>query len=333
MGYDSRKINIVYASNDGYARHLAVSLYSMLEHNEEILELEVYVLSVKMSTDYQEKLKQIGQKFQRQVSFIELGDLKSRFDYPIDTRGFDISAMSRLFMAGVLPCEVKRAIYLDCDTVVLGSLLKLWETNLEGNYVGMVMEPTVYTEIKAAIDFTQDEAYYNSGVLLADLELWRRDGIQDRLLMYYFKKEGNLFACDQDTLNGALRGKIKTLPPQYNFFTNYRYFKYDTLVHTTAAYRQVGKEAFARAKRKPVIIHYMGDERPWIRCNQNYYRKYYEYYLSLTPWKGTPNEKGKELYMLLYWGMNQITALCPPIRRFISKRFGMKIIDSRKAGR
>ena len=38
-------MNIVYASNDGYARHLAVSLYSMLEHNADVKELIVYVMS------------------------------------------------------------------------------------------------------------------------------------------------------------------------------------------------------------------------------------------------------------------------------------------------
>ncbi|MBS6646039.1 MAG: glycosyltransferase family 8 protein [Clostridiaceae bacterium] len=323
-------MNIVYASNDGYARHLAVSLYSMLEHNADAKELIVYVLSAGMSREYQDRLKQIGAEFGRTLTVIELGDLKERFDYQIDTRGFDISAMTRLFSAGVLPSEVKKALYLDCDTVVLGSLKGLWETDLAGNLVGMVMEPTVYTEIKAAIDLQQKEAYYNSGVLLMDLDGWRREQVQNQFMEFYSRKNGQLFACDQDTLNGVLKGRIKTIPPKYNFFTNYRYFRYETLVHATEAYREVAKEEFEEARRRPAVIHYMGDERPWVAGNRNYYRKYYEYYLERTPWKGTPKETGKELYMLLYFAMNQVTRICPPVRKWISKRFGMKIIDSRK---
>lgn len=323
-------MNIVYASNDGYARHLAVSLYSMLEHNADVKELIVYVLSAGMSREYQDRLKQIGAEFGRTLTVIELGDLKERFDYQVDTRGFDISAMTRLFSAGVLPPEVKKALYLDCDTVVLGSLKGLWETDLAGNLVGMVMEPTVYTEIKAAIDLQQKAAYYNSGVLLMDLDGWRREEVQNQFMEFYSRKNGQLFACDQDTLNGVLKGRIKTLPPKYNFFTNYRYFRYETLVHATEAYREVAKEEFEEARRRPAVIHYMGDERPWVAGNRNYYRKYYEYYLERTPWKGTPKETGKELYMLLYFAMNQVTRICPPVRKWISKRFGMKIIDSRK---
>ena len=322
-------MNIVYASNDGYARHLAVSMYSLMEHNGDAGSITVYLLSVGMSKENQEKLRKIAEEFGRNLSVIELGDLKERFDYPIDTRGFDISAMSRLFSASVLPQEVNRALYLDCDTVVLGSLKELWDTDLGGSLVGMVMEPTVYTEIKAAIDLEQKEAYYNSGVLLMDIGAWRREGTEARLLAYYCEKNGSLFACDQDTLNGALHGRIKTLPPRYNFFTNYRYFRYRTLVNATKAYEEVTEAEFEEAKRRPAVIHYMGDERPWIAGNRNHYIKYYEYYLERTPWKGTPKETGKELYMLVYFAMNQVTAVCPPVRKWISKRFGMKIIDSR----
>ena len=257
-------MNIVYASNDGYARHLAVSMYSMFEHNADAGQITVYLLSAGMSEENQEKLERIAQEFGRSLITIELGDLKKRFDYPIDTRGFDVSAMSRLFTASVLPKEVERALYLDCDTVVAGSLKGLWETDLGACLVGMVMEPTVYTEIKAAIDLTQEEAYYNSGVLLMDLKAWRQEGVQERLLSYYRDRNGALFACDQDTLNGALHGRIKTLPPKYNFFTNYRYFRYRTLVNATKAYEEVSEAEFEEAKRRPAMIHYMGDERPWI---------------------------------------------------------------------
>ena len=53
---------------------------------------------------------------------MELGNLKERFPYKIDTRGFDISAMGRLFAPKVLPESVERALYLDCDTIVCGSI-------------------------------------------------------------------------------------------------------------------------------------------------------------------------------------------------------------------
>ena len=102
-----------------------------------------------------------------------------------------------------------------------------------------------------------------------NLKGWREEKVSEKLLGYYAGKGGNLFACDQDTINGALRGRIMTLPPRYNFFTNYRYFRYETLAGLNASYEAVGKQEFEMARRHPVVIHYAGDERPWIAGNRN----------------------------------------------------------------
>lgn len=88
-----------------------------------------------------------------------------------------------------------------------------------------------------------------------------------------------------------------TLPVRYNYFTNYRYFRYRTLVSMCGAYRAVGEDGYRQAGKAPVIIHYLGDERPWIAGNHNHFRRLYEYYLDKTPWKGTPKQEGKRLYM------------------------------------
>lgn len=333
MDWNKETVNIIYASNDGYAGHLAASLFSLLENNRQIPHMDIYVLSVNMCQMYQDRLRQIADRFGRGFAAVELGDLKQRFSYEIDTRGFDISAMGRLFAAEVLPETVEKALYLDCDTIVCGSISPLYETKLSGALVGMVMEPTVYGQMKASIGMGPDDAYYNSGVLLMDLGAWRREKVLGQLLDFYGAHAGSLFACDQDTINGALKGRILTLPPRYNFFTNYRYFRYGTLVRLCNAYREVGPEEFARAKRYPVVIHYLGDERPWIAGNHNHYRKLYETYLDRTPWKGTPKQGGKELYMLLWWFFNKATYICPAFRLWISRRFGMKVIDSRKKAR
>lgn len=323
-------MNIIYASNDGYARHLGVSLYSLLEHHQQMKEITVYLLSVGMSEENQKRLGGIADKFGRELIPVEMGDLRRRFPETADTRGFDISAMTRLFAASELPAGVRKAIYLDCDTVILGSLEPLWEMSMGDCLVGMVPEPTAYEAMRAAIGLTMADPYYNSGVLLMDLEGWRRERIEAQLLDFYLQKGGNLFACDQDTLNGVLRGRILTVPPCYNFFTNYHYFRYRTLTGISASYRAVTPRQFARAQRHPVVVHYMGDERPWIAGNRNYYRKHYEHYLERTPWWGESQETGKELYMLLYWGMNQLTLISPGLRAWISRLFGMKVIDSRK---
>ena len=250
-------VHIIYASNDGYAGHLAASLCSLLDNNRHIKNLDIYVLSAQMCEAFQNRLKTLAAGFGRQLYAVELGDLKERFPYKIDTRGFDISAMGRLFAPEVLPETVTKALYLDCDTIVCSSIEKMYETPLGDCLAGMIMEPTVYKEMKESIDMDKDDAYFNSGVILMDLAGWRRENVLKKLLDFYGDHAGSLFACDQDTINGALNGRILPLSPRYNFFTNYRYFRYNTLVQLCDAYRAVGKKEFAAAKRRPTIIHFL----------------------------------------------------------------------------
>lgn len=95
-------------------------------------------------------------------------------------------------------------------------------------------------------------------------------------------------------------------------------------------YRAVTKADFAAAKRHPAVIHYMGDERPWIAGNRNHYRRAYEKYLSQTPWAGTPKEKGREFYMFAYHMLDYATAVCPAVRWAVSRKLGMKLVENRK---
>ncbi|MEY8354035.1 glycosyltransferase family 8 protein [Lachnospiraceae bacterium 54-53] len=323
-------MNVVYASNDNYARHLAVSLYSLLDHNREARDIHVHVLSMGLSGQSRERLADVAGGFGRELTVVELGDLKERFAYEVDTGGFDLSIMARLFIGEVLPEETDRILYLDCDTVVCSSLKKLWETELGTFLLGAVMEPTIYPAVKEEIGLLPQAPYFNSGVLLIDMKRWREENAQKKLLDFYRSMGGKLFAGDQDTINGALKGRIKPLPPRYNFFTNYRYFRYSHLVRLSPVYGKLTMQSFKEAKKHPAILHFMGDERPWKEGNRNHYRKAYEHYLSLTPWAGTPKEKGTRLYMTVYHLMDYATFLCPAFRDFVSRRFGMQVINSRK---
>lgn len=323
-------MNVVYASNNSYARHLGVSLYSLLEHNLTAPSIKIHVLSMGLTKETIRRLSEIVERFGRELTIIELGDLKARFSYEVDTGGFDLSIMARLFLGDVLPADMDRVLYIDCDTVILSSLEKLMHINLKGKILGAVMEPTIYTSVKAQIGLSIEEPYFNSGVLLIDMNRWRKEKVQQKLLDFYQKKGGKLFAGDQDTINGSLSGGIEPISPRYNFFTNYRYFHYRHLIRLSPVYQFYSKKEYRKAKRHPVILHYMGDERPWKQGNFNHYRKAYERYLDKTPWAGTKKEKESRVYLLSYHLMNYLTFLCPPIRDFISRRFGMKVIGHRK---
>ena len=346
-------MNIVYVSNEGYARHLGVSVCSLFDSNADEERLEVFILDTGITRESRGKLTEIARSFGRTLTFIELKDLEKRFAVRLDTGRFDVSTMGRLFAADLLPAGVRRVLYLDCDTVVLKPLRRLWETGLgkaggagtgsagtgsaaAGRKAGpdyvmaAVQEPTIYEEVKEYLGMKKEEAYFNAGVLLIDLKRWRAEHLTEKVLSYYAEIAEQCLFNDQDALNGLLKGRIRTLSPRWNFFTNYRYFRYDTLCRMQPAYRRIPEEVFRKAKRSPAVIHYAGDERPWRAGALNYYGKAYERYLAMTPWRDTPKEKGKELYMLLYHGMELVTPVFPFIRAAISKAYVRKCIAARR---
>ena len=353
-------MNIVYVSNEGYARHLGVSICSLFDSNADEEQLEVFILDTGITPDSRGKLTQIARSFGRTLTFIKLKDLEERFAVRpdtgrtaarLDTGRFDVSTMGRLFAADLLPAGVRRVLYLDCDTVVLKPLRRLWETGLgkadsagtgsagpvvagkagTGFVMAAVQEPTIYEEVKEYLGMRKEDPYFNAGVLLIDLKRWRTERLTDKVISYYAEIAEQSLFNDQDALNGLLKGRIRTLSPRWNFFTNYRYFRYDTLCRMQPAYRRIPEEVFRKAKRSPAVIHYAGDERPWRAGALNYYGKAYERYLAMTPWKDTPKEKGKELFLLLYHGMELVTPVFPFIRAAISRAYVRKCIAARKA--
>ena len=337
-------MNIVYVSNEGYARHLGVSLCSLFDSNADEERLEVFIMDTGITPESRGKLTEIARSFGRFLTFIELKDLEKRFAVQLDTGRFDVSTMGRLFAADLLPSGVRRILYLDCDTVVLKPLRRLWETKLglsgapgkaktagTGFIMAAVQEPTIYSEVKEYLGLRKEEPYFNAGVLLIDLKQWRKEDLTRKVLAYYSGIAEQSLFNDQDALNGLLKGRIRTLSPRWNFFTNYRYFRYDTLCRMQPSYRRIPKEVFRKAKRYPAVIHYAGDERPWRAGAMNYYGRAYEQYLAMTPWRGTPKEKGKELYLFLYHMMDLVTPVFPFVREAISKAYVRKCIAARKA--
>lgn len=327
-------MNIVYNCNEAFAVHTAVSIASLFDNNRKADRIEVYVLANGVSEESRKRFKLLAESFctkerPRHISLINLEDyskaLRLAFGGEIDTAGFNDVVLARIFAPQHLPDTVQRFIYLDADTVVLGDIKALWETELCGAICGMVPEPTIYAETKEKIGLALDAPYYNSGMLLTDRLKWESEAIGASCINCFasFGRQGLSFP-DQDILNVVLKDRIKALPQRWDFFSNYHYRSYRSLTEEAHWYEAlISEPEYEEARRTPSIVHFAGAERPWLRGNFNPYRDKYDKYLALTPWKNEERKKGQELNMLLYHGMNLLTGCCPAARRLISKLYIM----------
>ena len=195
-------------------------------------------------------------------------------DAPV-TRQYPREMYYRLLAPCMLPQEVKRAIYLDPDTLVINPIRPLWETDLEGNLLAAAAH-TGKTQLASGVNKLRlgtEGAYYNSGVLLMDLEAGRRE-VEPRALFDYVKQHRKeLLLPDQDILNALYSRRILPLEDAI--------WNYDARNYTAYLLRSGGEWDMQWVMEHTAILHFCGKGKPW---KPKYMRRFgilYQHYARL----------------------------------------------------
>lgn len=304
-------MNIVYTLNDQFVPQVAASMCSVCANNRST-RITFYLIVDGVSIANQEKLQKFIALYGQKLNLIPIKDLRQYFDFDFDTTGWNTIVLARLVLDKLLPRNVKRVLYLDGDTIVRGDLAELYRTDMGQSVIAAGLEPTASQTRKQTLGIKG--AYYNAGVLLIDLEKWRAEKTGRKILDYYAEHNGKLFANDQDAINGALKGEIYPLLPKYNFCNIYTQYPYRFLRKLVAPAEYFSEMEFNDSVKDPIIIHYLGEERPWRAGNRHQYRADYKKYLAKTPWKNTPDERGWQMYFVCWWLFNWLTKPFPALR-------------------
>lgn len=306
-------MDILYTLNDKFVPQVAAGICSICENNKDIDNITFYLISKEITDENKNKLLEFVKKYNRKLIIKELGDIKKYFDFEFDTTGWNSIVLARLLLDKFLPETLEKVLYLDGDTIVRGNLKDLWDTNIDDYVLGASIEPTVDKNRKKDLGL-EFKPYYNAGVLLVNLKRWREKKAGKIILDYYKEHNGKLFANDQDAINGSLNDDIYTLLPKYNFYNIFYQYSYKFLNNLMKPVKYIKKEDFKECVKNPIIIHYLGEERPWRKGNHHKYKKDYEKYLKLTPWNNTPNENGWTLYFICWDIFNFVTKPFPKLR-------------------
>ncbi|MFP5306033.1 MAG: glycosyltransferase family 8 protein [Gammaproteobacteria bacterium] len=185
----------------------------------------------------------------------------------------------RLFLPELL-ADASRVLYLDCDTLVVDSVQELWRTDLAGAWVAAVsnvFEPGRETRARA-VGLSDVRQYFNSGVLLIDLDAWRREDCAGRILALARDPAARLVWPDQDALNTVLAGRWHALHPRWNCQNSLFFFRHAAEVF--------GAAQVAEATRCPGILHFEGGAlaKPWHYLCKHPLRERYRTHRAATPW-------------------------------------------------
>ena len=247
-------IHIACCSNEKLAPMFGVVVTSV-GINVTSDDVMMYLLHNGLKDSTVKRLQKIADRYHVGLRFLEI-DLEILKDCTVDDKIHygNIMMYARLLLPAMLP-KLDKVIYLDCDLVVCKDLKSLWETDV--NDVAVAMVPDLWYQDKGTLSRLGINNYYlNSGVIVMNLDYWRKHDVQNRLLSYIVDKGNELIFNDQDALNVILHDERRQLPVKYNV-TPY-YFKRN-LDNCPKEMREEIREA----RIDPVVFHYTGPLKPW----------------------------------------------------------------------
>lgn len=267
--------DVVLNLNENYVPYAAVLIASIIQNTKEDSKLEnkayhFHLLMDSISQENRDNLENLALELSKiypcTLSIYILDDQLFR-EYSMPTLNGNYLAYYRLKIGSALPLSIKRCVYLDVDMVVLGDLRELFEVDLQGKICGVVMEGKdndtqnileSKNKINKSIAIVSN--YFNSGMLLVDLDLWRQENIEDRAFeivkKYYCHKH------DEHILNAVLQGQTFKILPQWNMMV-FLYCRAVCLNERGKINMPYNRKDFNNALKNPKILHYHTHHKPW----------------------------------------------------------------------
>ena len=277
-------MNIIYASDDNYSWLMGISMISLFENNKESKEINVYLFGDRIAKENEEKLVSIAEKYHRGFQIIDVNELK--LPEKIYTTQYPKSAYSRLFAYDLLPKDIEKVLYLDCDIIVVGNVEDLYNRNVD-NYSFMAVQDFLSNGYKKKIGLKSSDTYINTGVMLLNLKRFRELPLSERIEAFVDKYSKAICHADQDIFNGIFQGEFAVLPAYYNVMTQMNQYSYEQIIRTWHPSDYYSKKEIELAKQNPRIYHYtacLTDIRPWFVGSKVKNAAVFDRYMQMSPW-------------------------------------------------
>ena len=285
------------AADNNYAMPLTVVARSALENLSCNYKMQLFVIDGGITDMNKQKLKCSLDLNRCQIEFIPKPDtwlvaIQDVLNYlsastPTELQHITASAVAyyRLFIAELLPPDIDRVIYLDCDLVVKDDLSNLWKADFNDTYVLAVQDMWVpYVSSMKGVPYQKlgilaGSKYFNSGMLVINLQKWRSDGITTKAIEYLKTYQQDIRAHDQDVLNGLFAGQWGELDPKWNLTP--------AIIDLFPSWQEspFSEEVYQRLIDSPSIIHFATNRKPWNSRHTLFKDAFFEY-VDKTAWSG-----------------------------------------------
>ena len=291
-----KRLDIVYATDNNFIDVLYASIASLYDTNGD-LNLDIWIIGEKISDLNKEKINNLSKEYnQKEVNWIE----NCEVPYQVKLDRGSVSQYSRLMIGSALPDSIKKALYLDADTIILSNLIELFNVCFDDKIVIGVSD-VINVEYKKILNIPEDRAVFNTGVLLIDLEKWRIEQIESKLFDVICKFKGNVIQGDVGILNAVLYDSYKEINPKFNYMTIFEDMSYEDILVFKKPVDYYSKKKLEDARNNIVIRHYTTcflSRRPWQQGSKvAHVREFEKYYKG--EFKSVKDPKILKIYNIL----------------------------------
>ena len=169
----------------------------------------------------------------------------------------------RLLIGDILPESVDRLLYLDPDIVINGNLTDFYNLDMQGNTVAAGAHLFGFMEKinLARLGMKKSNRYINAGVLLIDLDMWRKSVTLNQIFEFITANIKKLLLADQDVINVMFEHSM--------LYIDERLYNLDEKTFSVYSRRSAGEKKIDLdwVRNNTVVIHFNGKHKPWREKN------------------------------------------------------------------
>lgn len=252
-------MNILITFDNDYTPHAITMLTSLFENSKKHEKYKIWAVASELSDANYCNLKTITQENNACLEFINIEE-SSLCDLPLSEH-FNRANYYRILALDMI--NAQKILYLDVDLIINQDISSLWEYQL--NNVTLAAVDEYNTERIKTLHLKPGASYFNSGVMLINLELWQSGRVSQKVLDFIRTYPELIKFVDQCGINKIIDGEFLQLNAKYNF-QSYMYANCD--------------ESY-----EPAIIHFTGSSKPWQMLNGHPRKDLYWHYRQKTVYK------------------------------------------------
>jgi lipopolysaccharide biosynthesis glycosyltransferase len=246
----STSIHVLLAFDDNFWAPAYAVMRSICLATRRRKDLVFHLCEMGLTEPHKQDLERITTEFGAKLVFNDLTTnetfAKQIAELPRDNR-LNHMMYARLMVDVLVPKNVERIIYFDCDTYIRGNIEELAEIDLQGKAIGAVEDAhadfiTTKRDMAENKDlFDTADPYFNSGLLVIDTKKWRQAKVLDKLKQMVADGTMARLYYDQDFLNLVFKDNWFHLDQMWN------------VIDPRPPHETFG----------PKMLHYTGKRRPW----------------------------------------------------------------------